>query len=209
MEATEMYLLSRFMLILAVALLAYCIVLGTILGIKEQVPPDKQGLVSAILIVGLIAALARKKGRWLFTSGGTASWTSNAELKRAGMLGATSGLILGRINSVGVPLTRALKALVNVWLSPKDACREFFANLSWRKRKEGSLVRLPQAVHTLVVAPTGVGKGVSCIVPFLLTCEESCVVVDFKGENALLTAEHRRRMGHKIVILDPFKVVTQ
>ena len=36
------------------------------------------------------------------------------------------------------------------------------------------------------------------------------MVVDFKGENAKLTAEHRRKkFGHDVVILDPFKVVTQ
>jgi type IV secretion system protein VirD4 len=35
------------------------------------------------------------------------------------------------------------------------------------------------------------------------------VVVDFKGENAKITADTRRRMGHRVVILDPFKVVMQ
>jgi type IV secretion system protein VirD4 len=35
------------------------------------------------------------------------------------------------------------------------------------------------------------------------------VVVDFKGENYLLTADARRAMGHKVVVLDPFRVVTQ
>ncbi len=36
------------------------------------------------------------------------------------------------------------------------------------------------------------------------------VVVDFKGENAQLTAEHRaKEFGHEIVILDPFDVVTR
>ena len=65
-------------------------------------------------------------------------------------------------------------------------------------------------MHTAVFAPTGVGKGVSCVIPFLLTSSESAVVVDFKGENFQLTAEHRRKaFGHQIVVLDPFKLVTQ
>ena len=34
-------------------------------------------------------------------------------------------------------------------------------------------------------------------------------MVDFKGENYRLTADARRAMGHKVVVLDPFKVVTQ
>ena len=166
-------------------------------------------MISAILLVSAIVVLARKKVRRLFTAFGSAAWASNAELQGAGMIGATKGLILGRIKREGAPLACAVKSLLNTRLGAKDACREFFANLSWRKRKQSQLVRLPQAVHTMVVAPTGVGKGVSCIVPFLLTCEESCVVVDFKGENALLTAQQRRRMGHKIVTLDPFMVATK
>jgi type IV secretion system protein VirD4 len=69
---------------------------------------------------------------------------------------------------------------------------------------------MPKAVHTAVFAPTGVGKGVSCVIPFLLTSDESAVVVDFKGENCRLTAEHRRKaFGHQIVVLDPFKLVSQ
>jgi len=182
-----MYRLSRLMLLLA----------------------DKQGLAWAILIVSVIAVAARKKVRRIFTPFGTAAWASAAELERAGMIGADTGLILGRIKREGAPIVCAVKGLLNKALSAKAACGEFFVNLHLRKRKKGVLVRLPQSVHTMVVAPTGVGKGVSCVIPFLLTCDESCVVVDYKGENALLTAEHRRRMGHKIVILDPFKVVTQ
>jgi type IV secretion system protein VirD4 len=35
------------------------------------------------------------------------------------------------------------------------------------------------------------------------------VVIDFKGENAKITAPARDRLGHKVVILDPFKHITQ
>jgi type IV secretion system protein VirD4 len=204
-----MYQISRVMLALSVVLFGYCIGLATILAIQQQVPPENQSLAWAILIVGIVIIAARKKGRRLFTAFGTAAWASPAELQGAGMIGTRKGLILGRVPSEGTPLGQAIKALFNRRLTAADACHAFSNNLKWRTRKQGQLVRLPQAVHTAVFAPTGVGKGVSCIIPFLLTCDESCVVVDFKGENALLTAERRRRMGHKIVILDPFKVVTQ
>lgn len=64
-------------------------------------------------------------------------------------------------------------------------------------------------MHTTVIAPTGQGKGTSFVIPFLRTCSNSCVVVDFKGENARLTAEHRRKVfGHRIVLLDRFQIVT-
>ena len=69
-------------------------------------------------------------------------------------------------------------------------------------------MRLSRSVHSAVFAPTGVGKGVSCVIPFLLDCPESCVVVDFKGELARATMARRRRMGHRIVLLDPYRMVT-
>jgi type IV secretion system protein VirD4 len=75
--------------------------------------------------------------------------------------------------------------------------------------RQNAVIWLPEAVHTSVFAPTGAGKGVSLIIPYLVTnTERSAVVVDFKGENAWLTAAAREAMGHKIVILDPWSVVT-
>ena len=193
-----MYRLSRLMLLLAVFLYAYCVaVIAGLIGWPAWV---------ALLLI--VAALASRKGR-LLTAFGTGAWATGRELEKNGMLHARTGLILGRIPADGAPLGQAVRALANQRLDAADACRGFFDSLNRRTRKQGRLVRLPQACHTMVVAPTGVGKGVSFVVPFLLTCPESCVVVDFKGELALLTAEQRRRMGHRIVILDPFKVVTQ
>lgn len=92
-------------------------------------------------------------------------------------------------------------ALFNPRLGAREACERF-----WSKR---SLVRLPSAVHTMVVGPTGAGKGVSLVVPFLQTCDESCVVVDFKGELARLTERQRRKMGHQTVLVDPYRKVTE
>jgi type IV secretion system protein VirD4 len=192
------------MLIVTAGLLAYSAILVLLL-----LPPEIRGPAWIILGGCTLAVIVRWKGRRLLTACGTAAWASARELEQNSMLHATTGLILGRIPAEGTPLGQAVRALFNRRLSARDACRAMSDSLSRRKRKQGHLVRLPQAVHTMAVAPTGVGKGVSCIIPFLLTCDESCVVVDFKGELALLTAEHRQRMGHRIVILDPFKVVTQ
>jgi len=204
-----MYKLSRWMLIVAVASLFFSTVPAAIL-IVQDIFPQHQGLVLAILIVGVIAVAAGKKGGRFFTSGGTAAWAATAELEKNNMLDAGTGLILGRVPSDGTPFSRAIRALLSAKLGAKEACRLFFDSLNRRKRKQGRLVRLPKtACHIMVTAPTGVGKNVSCITPFLLTCDESCVVIDFKGENALLTAAHRRRLGHKIVILDPYKVLKQ
>jgi|SRR5579884_1581701 len=74
--------------------------------------------------------------------------------------------------------------------------------------RDSTLIRLPKnTVHTSIFAPTGAGKGVSLIVPWLRTCiPGSCVITDPKGENYRLTAEWRRAMGHETIKLDPFEI---
>jgi type IV secretion system protein VirD4 len=63
--------------------------------------------------------------------------------------------------------------------------------------------------HVLVIAPTGAGKGRNFIIPNLLTCSAPMIVLDIKGEAARVTARWRReKMGHEVVILDPFHVAT-
>jgi type IV secretion system protein VirD4 len=202
-----MYTLSRLLLTLAVLLLAYCVI-PTVFLTLQLVPPERQGLAGLVLAAGVVAVLGARKARRVLTACGTAAWAGSRELEQARMLHGRQGLLLGFVPYEGTPLGGAVRALLSQRLNSYDACRGFFDSLQRGQRRRGRLVRLPQAVHTMVVAPTGVGKGVSCIVPFLLTCPESCVVVDFKGENTLLTAERRRRLGQDIVILDPFQVAT-
>jgi len=64
--------------------------------------------------------------------------------------------------------------------------------------------------HILSIAQTRSGKGVSLIIPNLLTYQGAVLAVDPKGENAWITAAHRRdRLGQKIVILDPWGEVNR
>lgn len=136
-----------------------------------------------LLVFGAIMTVVQK-GRKRLTTLGSACWAEATDLKRAGMLGATSGLILGRL--------------------PEQVKRRKSTS-----GKEAEWVRLPQAVHTAVFAPTGVGKGVSLVTPFLLTSPESAVVLDFKAELAGLTAEYRRKkFGHQVVLIDPYRSFT-
>lgn len=58
--------------------------------------------------------------------------------------------------------------------------------------------------HILTVAGSRGGKGVSLIVPNLLSYDGSVLAIDPKGELAAITARARRDKGHKVVILDPF-----
>lgn len=60
--------------------------------------------------------------------------------------------------------------------------------------------------HLLTVAPTGAGKGVSCIVPALLRYRGPVIVIDPKGENVAVTARRRRELGQTVVVLDPIGI---
>jgi type IV secretion system protein VirD4 len=63
--------------------------------------------------------------------------------------------------------------------------------------------------HLLTVAPTRSGKGVSAVIPALLTFQGSLVVTDLKGENYAVTARARRGMGQRVLALDPFGVAAR
>lgn len=65
--------------------------------------------------------------------------------------------------------------------------------------------------HVLICSGTRGGKGVSVIIPNLCLWPGSAVVIDPKGENAMVTARRRgggstfcRGMGQRVRILDPF-----
>jgi type IV secretion system protein VirD4 len=59
----------------------------------------------------------------------------------------------------------------------------------------------------LTQGPTRSGKGVSAIIPNLLTYEGSALVIDPKGENAMITAEHRRNhLGQIVHVIDPWGI---
>jgi len=57
--------------------------------------------------------------------------------------------------------------------------------------------------HILVLAPTRSGKGLSVVVPTLLTWPHSTLVHDLKAENWNLTAGARKRMGQLCLKFDP------
>ncbi len=191
-----MYLTSRLLLILSTIALAYCLAILTALMWPGS------GWVIGLLAAGFV--IQRRLAP--FTTLGSARWADEADLRRAGMLGANRGLILGRLRG-GVGRNGKLRSLFSGSVSAKDACGEIWSPAA---RRSSQLVRLPRAIHTAVFAPSGGGKGVSLIIPFLLTCPESCVIIDFKGENAIKTALHRRKtFGHRIVLIDPYRVITQ
>ena len=142
-----------------------------------------------LLIVLFVAHV--KRNRKPLTAYGTARWAGEADLTES------KGLLIGRLSVKN----KSFSGIFNPKISSLVACLSF-----WGKR-ENPLVRI-DPIHCTIVAPTGRGKGVCFVIPHLLTCPESMVIVDFKGENYLKTAKARAKMGHRIIVLDPFHVVT-
>ena len=79
--------------------------------------------------------------------------------------------------------------------------------LGRRAGRRRPLVRYAGDAHLLTLAPTGAGKGVSCVIPSLLDYPGSALVIDPKGENYAVTAQYRRSIGHRVIALDPFDII--
>ncbi|MFN7835941.1 MAG: type IV secretory system conjugative DNA transfer family protein, partial [Burkholderiaceae bacterium] len=75
----------------------------------------------------------------------------------------------------------------------------------WNDGKTSDLIRFHEKGHLLTFAPTGAGKGVGSIIPNLLDYPGSFVCIDPKGENAVVTAAQRTRLGNLVLVLDPFQ----
>lgn len=95
-----------------------------------------------------------------------------------------------------------LKDLVEAGLTGEDG----FRLGAFREGKDEATIRYAGPRHLLTVAPTRAGKGVAAIVPNLLTYRGSALVIDPKGENALITAKRRAALGHAVHLIDPWNV---
>ena len=60
--------------------------------------------------------------------------------------------------------------------------------------------------HLLTIAPNRSGKGTSAIIPNLLRYCGSVLVIDPKGENAMITANQRGRLAQAVHIVDPWGI---
>ena len=59
--------------------------------------------------------------------------------------------------------------------------------------------------HVMTIAGTQAGKSSSVLIPNLRRYPGSVIVLDPKGELARACAQHRRAMGQRVFILDPFE----
>ena len=141
-------------------------------------PMDETFRVAALatLAASFAAAIALPVAAYrpALTSHGTARWAEPEELRRA---------------NLALPLAR-LQGPV-------------FAKLgSPRSRKP--FISSSDIPHSLVVAPTGSGKGVGIVIPTLLTYGGSVICLDVKGENFANTARRRHALGDAVFKFAPY-----
>ena len=163
----------------------------------------RYGAAALFLLALLIWLRRRGVGRpgW---SHGTARLGDASDLLRGGML-CDTGITLGTAELIARPSRwHAALGLLSPFTGSEPACRAFFAAFLGARWNADRFVRIRKFVHVATFAKTGGGKGVSLFVPNLLSYPFGVVVVDIKGELWRLTAEHRRRrLGHKVIRLDP------
>ncbi|MEM7620483.1 MAG: type IV secretory system conjugative DNA transfer family protein [Pseudomonadota bacterium] len=76
----------------------------------------------------------------------------------------------------------------------------------YRVKTKDYMITYDRDRHLLTVAPNRSGKGTTTIIRNLLTYLGSILVIDPKGENARVTAEHRHAMGQHVYIVDPWSI---
>src|SRR5438876_44891 len=123
--------IARIMLILALLTFGYCLVL---LSMKS--------LWVLFFAVFILLAASAKKGYSHYTAHGTARWADQADLERAGMLEAKTGLILGKLTLTPPGVVKAAEALLNPRVPSDAACRDFLMSmrLLGKQKPEGPLV---------------------------------------------------------------------
>jgi type IV secretion system protein VirD4 len=111
---------------------------------------------------------------------GTARWATEKDMKAAGLLGLNGGMIIGQTSDAEVSA---------VYDMEKDS-----VVLHLRKKGKRYLIQAG-LYNTLLSAPTRSGKGVSNVIPTLLSYPGSVIVLDFKGENFTMTSGFRSKFG--------------
>lgn len=153
---------------------------GTILAFRPvswQVitePFRTAGMIGAGIALAMMILVPAVGMRQALTSHGSARWATEAEMKRAKLLSDIKKLKGPIFGKTGTPKSRA------TYLTSSS---------------------IP---HSLIAAPTGVGKGVGIVTPTLLTYPGSIICLDMKGANYENISRHRVRMGDRIYKFAPY-----
>jgi type IV secretion system protein VirD4 len=140
---------------------------------------------------------------------GSARWAAPADLERHGYSFPGIGndrYLLGvwRESVASVPGLKA--ALTTTVKAGWGRQQEFYYPLVTTRPKANQEGVHADDGHVITIAGSGAGKGVAVVKPNLLSYQGPVIVLDPKGENFAATAGPRIRMGHRVMLVDPFGV---
>src|SRR5277367_6343097 len=73
---------------------------------------------------------------------------------------------------------------------------------------QGRQIYYRKGGHILLVAPPRSGKATTILIPLMLQYQHgSMICIDPKGELAAVTGARRARMGQRVIIINPFKIL--
>jgi type IV secretion system protein VirD4 len=110
---------------------------------------------------------------------GTARWAKRADLEKEKLLTGEGGMVYGQL----------FDAEVSASLDAQKG------SVTLRLEKPSEIISQIGVSNALLAAPTRSGKGVSSVIPTLLSYKGSVVVLDFKGENFYKTSGFRQTFG--------------
>ena len=115
---------------------------------------------------------------------GSARWASESDIQDMGYFGGKGVYIGGYV--------KKLTGLAFLW-----------AFLLGKPRERLLYLREDGPAHCLCYAPTRSGKGVSIVLPCLLSWPHSLICLDIKGENWSLSSGYRQSQGQRCLRFDP------
>lgn len=74
---------------------------------------------------------------------------------------------------------------------------------------KNNLIYYQGETHLITIAPTGSGKLTAVQIPVLMEYTGSMVVIDPKGQCAAISARQRRKLGQKVIIINPFDILKE
>jgi type IV secretion system protein VirD4 len=146
--------------------------------LQASQPPMLAGVITAVIMI-VIFGILREVVKRNENIHGTARWGKVKDLRKNGLT-QESGVILGQLFKADIRADKSSTALV------------------LRQRKPALLICHNGKLNTLLLAPTGSGKGVSVIIPTQLSYPGSMIIFDPKGENYQITAGFRKQFSHVI-----------
>ncbi len=141
-----------------------------------------------LLLAAAMAVVAIHVARWFYSDEtpdlhGSARWANERDIRASGLLAPKHLPRWLRPFLTRAGLLKSLRRRDGIYVG------------AWRVKGRLHYLRDCGPGHVLVFAPTRSGKGLSVIVPTLLTWRHSALIHDLKDELWPLTAGARRRMG--------------